>query len=91
VSPVFASDEVLLKLPRNIIIINAGMDPLLDDGVKFAWRCNQLGIPVVQKTFELLPHGFLNFALPYIPSAWKAKDEATAYLKHLFAEAENKE
>lgn len=84
-------------------IYSEGMDPLLDDGVRFANRCNRVGVPVIQKvreflssllnflqTYELLPHGFLNFALPNIPSAWKAKNEATAFLRKLFETAEEK-
>eukprot|EP01127_Copromyxa_protea_P015964 TRINITY_DN4677_c0_g1_i2.p1 TRINITY_DN4677_c0_g1~~TRINITY_DN4677_c0_g1_i2.p1 ORF type:complete len:504 (-),score=90.36 TRINITY_DN4677_c0_g1_i2:76-1587(-) len=90
VSPLWADDDLLKKLPHNIVILNAGLDPLLDDGVKFAHKCRKLGVPVVQKTYELLPHGYLNFASPYIPYAWKAKTEATEFLRTIFETAERK-
>jgi hypothetical protein len=45
------------RRPRNVDLGQlanhlSGMDPLLDDGVKFAGRCRRLGVPVVQKVFS---------------------------------------
>ncbi|KAK3798516.1 hypothetical protein RRG08_063525 [Elysia crispata] len=61
-SPLMASDEMLLGLTR-VSIVGCHLDPLLDDSVMFARRLRDLGIPVELNLVDDLPHGFLNFAL----------------------------
>ena len=59
-----ASDEVLKQFPKFRIIL-AGVCPLKDDGLYFFNRLLQNGVDAKCKEFVLLPHGFLNYNLPY--------------------------
>ncbi len=48
-SPLFAPTEVLRELPANIVIVNAGLDPYLDEGIAFIRQLEDLKSPVVHK------------------------------------------
>ncbi|KAI6219526.1 hypothetical protein M3Y99_01656000 [Aphelenchoides fujianensis] len=61
ISPMYASDEMLRRLPP-CRFIALHMDPLLDDSVTFAKKMRKAGGRV--RNFDVLhglPHGFLNF------------------------------
>jgi len=90
ISPLFASDDFLLELPRRIILLSGGTDPFLDDAIIFAKRLELLNIPVQHKIYEVLGHGFLNYA-PSVPTANKAKNEATGLLWTMFQEIEKEQ
>ncbi|EDW44979.1 GM23248 [Drosophila sechellia] len=61
-SPYWASDEWLSKLPETKIL-TLNMDPCLDDCVMFAKKLKRLGRQVDLEILEGLPHGFLNFTM----------------------------
>src|SRR5229473_3113032 len=50
-------------LPRTVIIL-AGHDPLVDEGLAYADVLRAAGVPVTARTFESLAHGFLRFTGP---------------------------
>lgn len=90
ISPVAVSDEVLLQFPRFVTIASAGLDPLLDDGIKMVKRFEQLNLPIRHKIYELLPHGYLQFATPMIPEAFRAKNQSTVEINEMFLLIEEK-
>lgn len=57
-SPLHAADHP--GLPPAIIIVG-GNDPLHDDGVAYAEKLTQAGVPVDLKEYPAMPHGFANF------------------------------
>ncbi|XP_071441520.1 hormone-sensitive lipase isoform X1 [Hetaerina americana] len=61
-SPYWASDEVLRKLPP-VSILSLQFDPCLDDCVMFAKKLKGIGNEVHLDILDGLPHGFLNFSL----------------------------
>lgn len=58
VSPLRDAD--LSGLPRTVVVVG-GHDPLLDEGVEYAERLRDCGVPVELLHFPSLPHGFLQF------------------------------
>lgn len=74
VSPLYAPD--LTGFPSTIIIV-AGHDPLHDEGVQFATKLAEAGVPVYLKEYPAMPHGFISF--PYFSrDAKPATAEVTA-------------
>lgn len=61
-SPMFLPDKVLKKFPPTRMSL-AGLDPVHDDGYKFAYKLCNLNKDVKVVDHKLLPHGFLNFGL----------------------------
>ncbi|XP_037941420.1 hormone-sensitive lipase-like [Teleopsis dalmanni] len=61
-SPYWASDEWLSKMPQTKIL-TLDMDPCLDDCVMFARKLKNLNRPVTLEILKGLPHGFLNFTM----------------------------
>ena len=59
ISPGMASDE-LEHLPPTVVV-TAGFDPLRDDGLEYAARLRQAGVPVELLHYPGQFHGFLNF------------------------------
>ncbi|CAI2383924.1 unnamed protein product [Moneuplotes crassus] len=59
-SPMILPDKVLKKFPSFKCVV-AGLDPLRDDGYKFAYRIHKLGGKVSLAEYTKLPHGFLNY------------------------------
>ncbi len=57
-SPLLAPD--LAELPPAYLGL-AGFDPLLDEGVAFADRLAEVGVPVTVRRFDDLIHGYANF------------------------------
>ncbi len=64
VSPMFA--ENLSKLPP-ALIITADVDPLRDDGARFARKLADAGVPTKYTNYMRMPHGF--FFTPRICSS----------------------
>ncbi len=48
-------------------------DPLRDDNFKFTLRMAKLGKDVLLKEYLYMPHGFLNFNVPFL----EMKEEST--------------
>uniref|UniRef100_A0A1I8A1I7 Abhydrolase_3 domain-containing protein n=1 Tax=Steinernema glaseri TaxID=37863 RepID=A0A1I8A1I7_9BILA len=63
ISPMYASPDVLRKLPP-VSFVSCHLDPLLDDSIQFARKLRDAGGTVKSvDLLEGLPHGFLNFTL----------------------------
>ena len=58
-SPVTTSDPILAQFPKTRIMLS-NIDPLRDEGLKFAQRLssNKADVKVIE--YQFLPHGFLN-------------------------------
>uniref|UniRef100_A0A7S4BWS1 Alpha/beta hydrolase fold-3 domain-containing protein n=1 Tax=Chrysotila carterae TaxID=13221 RepID=A0A7S4BWS1_CHRCT len=84
-SPVFASDDVLRRLPPTHIQCG-GLDPLLDDSVDFNTRIRRVHVPGELTIFRSLPHTFVSFphwhAMPEVESAMR---QSCALLRELCA------
>lgn len=59
VSPLFASDAALAKLPPTLVI-TAEFDPLRDEGEAFASRLSSLGVPTSSVRYAGQIHGFIS-------------------------------
>ncbi|MER7129649.1 alpha/beta hydrolase [Streptosporangium saharense] len=79
VSPALAED--LGGMPRTVVGV-AGFDPLRDDGVVFAGRLLQAGVPVALRVHAGLIHPFFG-----MPGLSPAADRAVTELTELFATA----
>jgi acetyl esterase len=77
-SPRFAPARAvrLAGLPPAVIAV-AGHDPLLDEGVEYARRLGNSGVPVNLLEFPSLVHGFLRFTGP-VPAAADAAARVVA-------------
>lgn len=82
-SPIRAAS--LAGLPP-AFIGTAEIDPSRDDTEAFAAKLTAAGVPVVQRRYAGMVHGFLSF-LGTIDGAQRAMDECTAWLKEQFARA----
>jgi len=82
-SPLYADDSMLMQLPDELILLSAGLDPLLDDCVKYVQRLEDLNKPVQYFNFRGVPHGFLNFG-QVIPAATEAKNQSTKLIAEMF-------
>eukprot|EP00794_Sanderia_malayensis_P011155 gene11155-12327_t len=58
-SPLLASDDLLMKLPL-VLTVACTLDPLLDDAIEFTRRLKNLGKDAELFLIDDLPHGFLN-------------------------------
>ncbi|MFE1646079.1 alpha/beta hydrolase [Microbacterium sp. P01] len=58
VSPIRAVS--LAGLPPAVVVV-AGHDPLHDDGIRYAEKLREAGVPVDLIDYPAMPHGFLNF------------------------------
>jgi len=61
VSPLFAADHVLASTPP-ATVITAEFDPLRDDGIAYARRLEENGVPTSHVHFSGTMHGFLTLA-----------------------------
>uniref|UniRef100_A0A6B2LIY1 Alpha/beta hydrolase fold-3 domain-containing protein n=1 Tax=Arcella intermedia TaxID=1963864 RepID=A0A6B2LIY1_9EUKA len=86
-SPLYAPDQLLLKLPSLITIMTAGLDPLADDGLKLVRRLENLGKKVEHFHYRGVPHGFLNFG-QVISMASDAKNKACEVLQEMIRKLE---
>ena len=59
VSPLFATD--LSGLPP-AVVVTADADPLRDDGIRYAERLREAGVPVRFENYLGMPHAFLSLA-----------------------------
>ena len=64
-------------------VITAEYDPLRDEGEAYARRLSAAGVPVVQRRFEGMVHGFFGFG-ELIDDAREAVDDATRELRRAF-------
>lgn len=78
-SPIFASDKLLRKMPP-VTIFACSLDPLFDDSVEFIKRLQNLGNDADLHVLDRLPHGFLNFQV-FSPEAHEACDRMIACMK----------
>lgn len=85
ISPAYAPDWVLHKLPKNLYLLSAAYDPLLDDATNLVRRLKNANIHSYHHQTYFLPHGFLNVANPVIPEAETAKRDSIIYLQKIFS------
>jgi len=64
-------------------VITAEYDPLRDEGEAYARRLSDAGVPVVQRRFDGMVHGFFGFG-ELIDVAREAVDDATRELRRAF-------
>jgi acetyl esterase len=81
ISPLFAPS--LENLPP-AVVVTAQFDPLRDEGETYAAKLASAGVPVVQKRYDGIVHGFLTLDRLF-PQADEALALAGAELKRLFA------
>uniref|UniRef100_A0AAY4ERY0 Alpha/beta hydrolase fold-3 domain-containing protein n=1 Tax=Denticeps clupeoides TaxID=299321 RepID=A0AAY4ERY0_9TELE len=84
VSPLLAEDDVVRSTPP-AFILTCEYDVLRDDGILYAKRLKDLGVPV---TWQHIPdgfHGIINFRKGWLsfPSAERALDSVVRYLENL--------
>jgi len=83
-SPIYASDEIIKKLPNNIFLISAGYCPLLDDAIRFVNKLKKNNMKIDHFIFDL-PHGFLNFN-HIIPSVNKIINQCNDYINFVLSQ-----
>jgi acetyl esterase/lipase len=66
------------------IVATAGFDPLLDQGVDYARRLREAGVPVVYRAYDNLAHGFTSFT-GAVPAADVACREIAALVREALA------
>jgi len=66
------------------LVVTAGFDPLLDEGLAYARKMRSVGTEVTYRCHEGLIHGFANMT-GAIPAARSALTEATTALRLAFA------
>ena len=84
VSPEFAPDAELSKLPRTLVL-TAEFDPLRDEGEAMGHRLAALGVPATVTRFNGTVHGFLSVALT--TAAQQAKLRASEWMSEGLAAA----
>lgn len=82
-SPLLASDDLLLQMPQ-LLIVACTFDPLLDDSVEFTRRLLKLNRRAELFIVDDLPHGFLNFHFAS-SEARDASDLLVACIKRILA------
>lgn len=73
---VLQSDEFATFPPTHIQL--AEFDVLKDEGLEFARRLQESGVPVTQKLFEGMLHGFAHFSEPFDDAKTAMSDAAAA-------------
>lgn len=61
VSPILADDATLKRLPPTYVVV-AGLDPLADEGIRYAQRLTQAGVDARLVVVERTIHAFVLFA-----------------------------
>jgi acetyl esterase len=79
VSPLRAPD--LSGLPP-AVVVTAGHDPLLDEGLAYVGRLRQAGVPVIHRHYGDMPHAFFSFV-----NVFERCDEAVAQVAQDIARA----
>lgn len=80
VSPVLATD---LAGVAPALVVVAGVDPVRDDGLRYAEVLAAAGVPVTVEVFPAMMHGFFMFA-PTLDDATTARDLVAAALRRAF-------
>lgn len=81
VSPLFG---VLEGLPP-ALVQTADLDPLRDDGIRYAHALQAAGVPVRLSNYLRTPHGFASFP-GVVPCGWQSRAELVGELRsHLYA------
>ncbi len=81
--PIHASTAQLKGLPPALVIV-AGLDPLLDEGLAYADKLKAAGVTVDVKRYDGVTHEFFGMA-PVVDKAKQAQADAGAALKKAFA------
>lgn len=69
-----------------LLVQTAGLDPLRDEGIEYARRLRQAGVPAEATDYRLAPHGFASFP-GASRGAWRHRAELAAFLRrHLFSD-----
>lgn len=68
------------------VVVTAEFDPLRDEGIAYADALAAAGVPVVQKTYPGMIHGFMDMG-GWSPAAQDALDESIAMFAELLAGA----
>jgi acetyl esterase len=76
-SPLAAPD---LAAAPPTLVLTADVDPVRDDGVRFAARLAAAGVPVTHENFPGMMHGFYAFA-PALDAATRARAVVAAELR----------
>ena len=85
-SPLQAND--LSDLPP-ATVLTAEFDPLKDEGIEYAERLADAGVPVEHSHYDEMVHSFFtNVAEPRVEQAWDAMAEIGAHLDEAFADEE---
>ncbi|MFC7082033.1 alpha/beta hydrolase [Halorussus caseinilyticus] len=88
-SPLQAND--LSDLPP-ATVLTAELDPLQDEGVAYAERLADAGVPVKHSNYDDMVHSFFtNLSEPRVQEAWDAVAEIDAHLEDAFGEEEERE
>ncbi len=77
--------ESLVGLPPTVLLV-AGFDPLRDEGLAYAQRLREAGVPVIEKNWEGMVHGFIN-QRDLLPQAREASQWIAQELRRLFGKS----
>lgn len=85
ISPLFAPDDLLVQLPPDLVIISAGLDPLVDDSVRFVDRLKQVVKSAVLTTSTEAPDEILSSETgSYSENAFRITHKMYDFLPHGF-------
>ena len=77
--------ESLVGLPPTLLLV-AGFDPLRDEGLAYAQRLREAGVPVIEKNWEGMVHGFIN-QRDLLPQAREASQWIAQELRRLLSKS----
>ena len=77
--------ESLVGLPPTVLLV-AGFDPLRDEGLAYAQRLREAGVPVIEKNWEGMVHGFIN-QRDLLPQAREASQWIAQELRRLLGKS----
>ena len=77
--------ESLVGLSPTLLLV-AGFDPLRDEGLAYAQRLREAGVPVIEKNWEGMVHGFIN-QRDLLPQAQEASQWIAQELRRLLGKS----